>query len=490
MLSISMEALHVFFSVQNQLQMKSKAIIWACLFLFSIPAFAQDANYRLEVEVLIADENSELFIPLQNYSYSLAPEAVRTPIQLPSTAGRIRLQMYLLSGMNKIDVHDLLINGVKSSDRESFIIENPLAWIQRGEPLMVVLADKPYSYYKVNIPLQWSNAQVGPNLQARSPIPQSFSNYSAPVASGFPASTIPAGYAVQIEARKDLPELLNFTDLQSFGTVYYREDPSWYRVRVGVYTTREEAMEKQNAIRKLRNGAYSRALAMTEEGGPVVLLPNTAAAVPATTAIPKGYANTGTSRIETSAIPQNYDLTARGGIAATPQTQPQTPPPAQPQSYDAPAQRQTTLAERAPRFPDWYYNSSTTAANASASTAAEPRSYDVITNNPLPKAYGSAEIPSSYEATGNLTPKGVATTGYYVQAGAFGNYDNAQRFYQNLLDKGITNAQIIEERKNNGTILYKTWIGPYRTSATAENQKALMAKNLKISGTVVSGAAN
>jgi len=108
----------------------------------------------------------------------------------------------------------------------------------------------------------------------------------------------------------------------------------------------------------------------------------------------------------------------------------------------------------------------------------------------LPKSYDRAAIPSSYEAAGNLTPTGVTTTGYYVQAGAFGNYDNAQRFYQNLLDKGITNAQIIEERKTNGTILYKTWIGPYQTSATAENQKALMAKNLKISGTVVSGASN
>jgi cell division protein FtsN len=481
------EVEHVNFSVQNQLQMKSKAIIWACLFLFSLPVFSQDINYRLEVEVLIADDNSELFIPLQNYSYSLAPQAARAPIQLPSSAGRIRLQMYLLSGMNKIDIHDLLINGVKSSDRESFIIESPLAWIQRGEPLTVVLADKPYSYYKLNIPLQWSNVQTGANLQARSPIPQSFSNYSAPVTSSFPGSTVPAGYAVQIEARKDVPELTNFSDLQSFGTVYYREDPSWYRVRVGVFPTREEAMEKQNAIRKLRGGAYSRALAMQEEGGPVVLLPNrTAAAVPATSAIPQGYANAGVSRIETTAVPQNYDLTARGGIATTPQTA----PPAQPQSYEVTSSRPSTLAERAPRFPDWYYNSSTTAANASASTASEPRSYDVITNNPLPKAYGGAEIPASYEAAGNLTPKGVMPAGYYVQAGAFGNYDNAQRFYQNLLDKGITNAQIIEERKTNGTILYKTWIGPYQTSATAENQKALMAKNLKISGTVISGASN
>lgn len=472
--------------------MKSKAIIWACLFLFSLPAFSQDINYRLEVEVLIADENSDLFIPLQNYSYSLAPQAARTPIQLPSSAGRIRLQMYLLSGMNKIDIHDLLINGVKSSDRESFIIENPLAWIQRGEPLMIVLADKPYSYYKLNIPLQWSNVQTGAVLQARSPIPQSFSNYSAPMTAGFPGSTVPAGYAVQIEARKDVPELMNFTDLQSFGTVYYREDPSWYRVRVGVYTTREEALQKQNAIRKLRNGAYNRALMMQEEGGPVVLLPGSAAAaVPATSAIPQGYANAGVSRIETTAVPQSYNnLTARGGTAATPQAAPQPAPPAQPQSYDAPAQRQSTLAERAPRFPDWYYNSSTTAANASASTAAEPRSYDVITNNPLPKAYGSAEIPSSYEAAGNLTAKGVTQAGYYVQAGAFGNYENAQRLYQKLLDQGITNAQVIEERKTNGTILYKTWVGPYRTSATADNQRALMAKNLKISGTVVSGASN
>ena len=82
--------------------------------------------------MLIAEENSDLFIPLQNYSYSLEPQSVRSSMQLPSTAGRIRLQMYLMSGFNKVDMHDLLINGVKSSDQESFVIENPLAWIFFG----------------------------------------------------------------------------------------------------------------------------------------------------------------------------------------------------------------------------------------------------------------------------------------------------------------------------------------------------------------------
>lgn len=458
--------------------MKSYVLIWAFLLWLPFQLFSQNADYRLEMEVLIADENSDLFIPMETYTYSLAPQNYRQPVMLPSTAGRIRLQMYLMSGAGKVDMHDLLVNGVKSSDQESFIIENPLAWIQRAEPLMIVLADKPYSYYKLNIPIQWSDVssrtpQAFNTTPRNYSAPQSYAtpqSYSAPAAttvSPYQTAYIPPGYAVQLEARKDQPTLEKFTDLMPFGTVYYREDPSWYRVRVGTYNTREEALQARNVIRKVDNGAFGKAFLISEDGGYVIQLPNTG--VGTTGAVPQDYSAGTSGRINTQAR-TGADLTARGGAAAQPT----------PQSYAAPAQptrspEPTTLAERAPKFPDWYYNNTTTTPSA---PEPGPASYEAIINSPLPK---------SYDAAGDLTPKGVPQPGWYVQAGAFGEYANAQRFLQKLFDQGVTNAQIIETRKDNGNLLYKTWIGPYRTQATANNQRQLMARDMKISGTVVSG---
>ncbi len=347
--------------------MKVFKIFGICLLLIPMLAFSQSDNKRMEIEVLIAEENSEIFIPFQTFVYYLNDQSPRQPITLPPTAGRIRLQMYLMSNRNKTDLNDLRVNGYISTDRESFVIEDPRPWVQKGEPLMIVFSDAPFSYYKLSVPIQWSN------LTSRTQAPVAYSTIASPpvtetIGAGHIKAYIAQGYAVQIEARKDRPQLQNFKQLQEFGTVYFTQDPSWHRVRVGVYPTKLEAIEKQDAIQKIQRGIYAKAYVVPESGGYMEQLPG----LVEYNAGPTEYSLPGESQGSyASNIPQAYDATSRGPAGG-----------AQPEAYDD-MRRRSTLAERAPKFPSWYYTT--------ASSSDTPNSYDTGANVRGPDSYGTTE---------------------------------------------------------------------------------------------------
>ena len=63
-----------------------------------------------------------------------------------------------------------------------------------------------------------------------------------------PSETIESGFAVQVAANKTA-DISNYEDLSDIGTVYAKEIKGLYKVRVGTFDTRAEAVQAQKAIK-------------------------------------------------------------------------------------------------------------------------------------------------------------------------------------------------------------------------------------------------
>lgn len=109
------------------------------------------------------------------------------------------------------------------------------------------------------------------------------------------------GFAVQVAAISS-PSLDQFADLASLGNVYYAEQAGRYKIRVGVYPTREEA---ENALRSAKAKGYPTSFIVKEEGGGpgVVSGPATTSKSPAATA------GSGAYKVQLAAYsnPKNFD---------------------------------------------------------------------------------------------------------------------------------------------------------------------------------------
>ncbi len=78
-----------------------------------------------------------------------------------------------------------------------------------------------------------------------------------------PAEEIGSGYAVQVAAISS-PNLDAFSNLEDLGKVYYKEQNSRYKIRLGVYSDRSQANQ---ALQTAKTRGYPGAFIVTEEGG-------------------------------------------------------------------------------------------------------------------------------------------------------------------------------------------------------------------------------
>lgn len=75
--------------------------------------------------------------------------------------------------------------------------------------------------------------------------------------------SIPAGFSVQLASLK-APNVESFGNLGSLGTVYAKPEGGTYKIRVGVYSTRQQA---EAAMRTARQQGYRQAFIVEEQGG-------------------------------------------------------------------------------------------------------------------------------------------------------------------------------------------------------------------------------
>ncbi len=76
-------------------------------------------------------------------------------------------------------------------------------------------------------------------------------------------STISSGYAVQLAAVGQ-PDLTGYDNLNSLGTVYAKPEGSFYKIRLGVFASRQEA---QNALNTVKRRGFPDAFIVAESGG-------------------------------------------------------------------------------------------------------------------------------------------------------------------------------------------------------------------------------
>lgn len=112
------------------------------------------------------------------------------------------------------------------------------------------------------------------------------------------------GFAVQVAAIST-PALDQFAELASLGNVYYAEQAGRYKIRVGVFSTREEA---ENALRSAKAKGYPTSFIVKEDGGPGV--------VDGPTTPPASASKGGQYKVQLAAYsnPKNFDPSKVSGL--------------------------------------------------------------------------------------------------------------------------------------------------------------------------------
>lgn len=121
-------------------------------------------------------------------------------------------------------------------------------------------------YRDINITVQTGNGVDRSILGVTSLLPSTASNtdFPDPVLPEEPSGgqEIPSGYAIQVAAISN-PNLSSFNDLSRIGQVYFKNENSKYKIRVGVFQSRREA---ENALGRVRSQGYPGAFIVSEKG--------------------------------------------------------------------------------------------------------------------------------------------------------------------------------------------------------------------------------
>jgi hypothetical protein len=117
-------------------------------------------------------------------------------------------------------------------------------------------------------------------------------------------TTVQSGYAIQLAALSKA-DLSRFGDLSNLGQVYAVQDGSRYKVRLGVFTSREQA---DQALRNVKGRGYNDAFIVTEEGSTTAGTGGNTTPGPVTNPNPP-VASTGTYMVQLGAYskPEYFD---------------------------------------------------------------------------------------------------------------------------------------------------------------------------------------
>jgi rare lipoprotein A len=64
---------------------------------------------------------------------------------------------------------------------------------------------------------------------------------------------------------------------------------------------------------------------------------------------------------------------------------------------------------------------------------------------------------------------------FYLQVGAFGVAENAQRLQHQLTESGLDQVRVERTRPSSGAVLYKVWVGPFSDAGVADRATRKLA---------------
>lgn len=287
--------------------MFKRFLCWIFLLLLPLLTFSQEnlsKTIRFYVNVYTWDANTNQFQFSHTYEElfgDLATQVILKPINLSPAAQRIRLQLNFQSPDGIIVPEEVMIENQILPDRDNliFTIGDPQAWFAQKNIRISVFAHRPKLDSWLEIPINWSNAQ-------RQQVPTDYNFTPKSPATDLSTGYLEPGYAVQIAAQDFKPLQRQFENLFSYGQLYYIQEASYYKIRIGSFGARQTAINLLSTIRRLNNGRYSDAF-LINETDPLYLYDQK----DASGATLLDQAVKGPSRTPDEAVPASYETAAQ-----------------------------------------------------------------------------------------------------------------------------------------------------------------------------------
>jgi hypothetical protein len=237
-------------------------IRWAVLLLFPAIVCSQDSDYLLHIQAYYRPAANQPYQLAYNYygNFDREPAAiVLEGLPLSSAPRQIRLQLSLYSRRGLFAPDEVIINGQTVSDprNPSYIINNPANW-PIDKPLKISLfSNRPPLDHWIDIPLIWDGQSP-----ATPPAPSGAGELTA---KGVGAATVGPGHAIQAATTNKPPTARELEPFQRFGPVYYVHEPPFYKIRVGPFSSKQDALSQLVDVRHYENGAYADAFYLYED---------------------------------------------------------------------------------------------------------------------------------------------------------------------------------------------------------------------------------
>lgn len=284
-------------------------IRWASLLLFPAIVCSQDSDYLLHIQVSYRMAANQPYQLAANYygSFDQEPAAiVLNGLPVSRTPQQIRLQLALYSRRGLFTPDEVMINDQILPDPRNlnYTINNPATW-PADKPLKISLfSNLPPLDHWVDIPLIWDG-------QAPSPAAAPSSAVAGLTVKGVAPITVGPGHAIQATTTNKPPAARELENFQRFGQVYYVHEPPFYKIRIGPFSNKQDALSQLVDVRHYENGAYADAFYLYEGKARTV-----ETYVPGTAETPTGYETAKGLPGAAEPTPQAYDSFEAGANRA------------------------------------------------------------------------------------------------------------------------------------------------------------------------------
>lgn len=239
-------------------------IRWATLLFFPAVVCSQDSDYIMQIQVSYRMAANQPYQLAANYygNFDQEPSAiVLNGLPMSRAPQQIRLQLALYSRRGLFAPDEVIINDQKLPDPRNLIytITDPTAWPD-GQPLKISLfSNRPPLDHWIDIPLIWDGQAPAP--VAAAPASSSSGDLTA---KSVGATNVGPGHAIQAATTNKPPTARELENFQRFGPVYYVHEPPFYKIRIGPFPGKQDALSQLVDVRHYENGAYADAFYLYE----------------------------------------------------------------------------------------------------------------------------------------------------------------------------------------------------------------------------------
>lgn len=247
-------------------------------FLFSGMVSSQETDYLLQIKVYYGDGENVQFVGDYYGGFDQEPaNVVLNSLALSRAPQQILLRLSFYSERGLITPNEVMVNEktMNNSADITYTIANPAFW-PAGKPLTISLfANWPALDHWIDVPIAWNGRLPAPAASRDMPADDVAGGErrtaKSPLAANAQTTTLSPGHAIQAATFSKPPGAEKLAEFEGFGSVYYIHEPPFYKLRIGTFPTKAEALRQLAAVRRYKNGAYSDAFYLYENKSRTVM---------------------------------------------------------------------------------------------------------------------------------------------------------------------------------------------------------------------------